>query len=305
MHKATSAKIVSSKPVAGASQSAYHGWPGFLSTLGLLLWLVVASLPFLWIAWGSFKVEADFFSKTDWRGALTGARTLAETGVRFTTDAYSGLWVQESFWRHAGYTLGIVSLTVCVSLTLGLLAAYALSRSNSPYVGWILLFALLCRALPHVVLVTGYLPAFFSLGLWGSWPVAVVVLVAINQPFTLWLLYAFFRRVPRSIDDSAMLDGCSQLQAFRRVVLPLMWPAIATTALCSFLLAYNDFAVTGLLLNRHETTIVPATIQFLGTAFDSGKIMYAVAAVVSVTAPLFLVVWYFQRRLVRHISPVA
>ena len=296
------------KPSGDRTGHAYrqggHSHIGFLSTTGLLCWLIVAAVPFLWIAWGSFKVEADFFSKTDWRGVLTGSRTLAETGMRFTTDAYSGLWIEERFWRHAGYTLALVSLTVIFSLTFGLPAAYALSRSDSRFVGWFLLFALLCRALPHVTLVTGFLPTFFVFGLWGSWPVAVIVLVAINQPFTLWLLYAFFRRVPRSIDESALLDGCTRLEAFRQVVLPLMWPAILTTALCSFLLAYNDFAVTGLLLSREQTTIVPATLQYLGTEFDGGKIMYAVAAVVSVTAPLLLVVWYFQRRLMRHTSPL-
>ena len=60
----------------------------------LVLWLLMAAFPFLWTAWGSFKVEADFFSKADWTNALTGVMTIAESGEYFTTDGYYGAWVQ-------------------------------------------------------------------------------------------------------------------------------------------------------------------------------------------------------------------
>ncbi len=275
------------------------GRPAAIVTLLLLIcWLILAGFPFLWTLWGSFKVEADFFSKVDWRYVLDGTHTLIETGSAFTTDAYHGVLVKESFLQPLMRTLLLVIGTVCISLTFGTLGGYALSRSNYRYAFLILLFALTCRALPHITLVAGYLNPLFALGLWGDLPIAIIVLVAINQPFTLWIMYAFFRGVSTELDDSAMLDGCSRIQAFRHVIVPLMWPGVVTAGLFSFLLAYNDFVVTALLLDQDSQSAVPAIAAFLGTTFESGRIMYAVAAVMTITAPLVLVVLFFQRRLI-------
>ena len=78
------------------------------------------------------------------------------------------------------------------------------------------------------------------------------MLVAINQPFTLWMLHSFFLSIPKDLDESAMVDGCSRFEAFRSVVIPVMWPGVVTTGLFRFLLAYNDFAVTAMLLSRRQ-----------------------------------------------------
>ncbi|MEO0763573.1 MAG: carbohydrate ABC transporter permease, partial [Pseudomonadota bacterium] len=75
------------------------------------VWLILAALPFVWTLWGSFKVEADFFSRADWRNALWGTRTVVETGAPLTTDGYSGAWIEEEFWRAAGNTMIVVLFT--------------------------------------------------------------------------------------------------------------------------------------------------------------------------------------------------
>ncbi|MEC7437546.1 MAG: carbohydrate ABC transporter permease, partial [Pseudomonadota bacterium] len=76
-------------------------WLTVLSLSFLVLWLALASVPFIWTLWGSFKVEADFFSRLDWRNAIYGVRTLAETGGTFTGGGYEGAWVKEEFWKAA------------------------------------------------------------------------------------------------------------------------------------------------------------------------------------------------------------
>ena len=70
-----------------------------LSIAFVILWVIIAAFPFLWTAWGSFKVQGDFFSKADWTNALTGTRTIIETGGAFTMNGYEGAWIQEDFWR--------------------------------------------------------------------------------------------------------------------------------------------------------------------------------------------------------------
>lgn len=268
----------------------------------LALWIVVAAFPFLWTLWGSFKVEGDFFSKADWANALTGPMTRAETGGAFTGDGYRGAWVLNAFWRAALNTGIVVASVVTISLTFGTLGGYALARSGYRYVFWILIVALVFRAMPHVTLVSGYLLPFYQWNLWGHLPTAIIVLVAINQPFTLWMLTSFFQNIPKDLDESAMVDGCSRFQAFRLVIIPVMWPGVITTGLFSFLLAYNDFAVTAMLLDQQNQTMIPKIASFLGTTQTKGNVMFAVSAVVSATAPLFLLVMFFQRQIVSGLT---
>ena len=266
------------------------------------LWLVIAAFPFIWTLWGSFKVQGDFFSRADWTNAIRGVHTIKETGAAFTGAGYFGAWVQEGFWRPVVNTCIVVVFTVIISLTFGTLGGYALARSGKRYAFWILIAALIFRAMPHITLVSGYLLPFFEWNIWGILPTTIIVLVAINQPFTLWMLHSFFLNIPQDLDESAMVDGCTRFQAFRHVIIPVMWPGVITTGLFSFLLAYNDFAVTSMLLSSENQTMIPAIASFLGTTQVQGNVMFAVAAVVSATAPLFLLVVFFQRQIVSGLT---
>ena len=268
----------------------------------VVLWLVVAAFPFAWTVWGSFKVQADFFSRDTWWHALFGTNTTRLTGDAFTGDGYYGAWVTTQFWRA---TVNTAIITVCVttiSLTFGTLGGYALARSTQRYRFVILVAALFFRAMPEVAVVSGYLYPFFVLNIWGYLPTAIIVLVALNQPFTLWMMYSFFQGIPRDLDESALVDGCTRFQAFRLAIVPVMWPGVITTGLFAFLLAYNDFTVTGLVLSENNQTMVPKIGSYLGQVQSQGNVMYAVAAVVSVTIPIFLLVMFFQRYLVSGLT---
>ncbi|WP_136660561.1 carbohydrate ABC transporter permease [Nitratireductor sp. XY-223] len=268
----------------------------------IILWLIIAAFPFFWILWGSFKVELDFFSIADWTNALTGKNTETTYGRPFTGAGYYGAFVTEDFWRNGLNTLIVCFFVVCTSLTIGTLGGYALSRSGFRYTFWLLIIALIFRAMPPATLVAGYLLPFFEWNLWGILPTTIVVLVAINQPFTLWMLHSFFQSIPKELDESAKVDGCTQFQAFRHVIIPVMWPGVITTGLFSFLLAYNDYVVTTVLLSENNRTMVPQIAAFLGTTYTEGNVMFAVAAVVSATAPLFILVLFFQRQIVSGLT---
>ena len=268
----------------------------------VLLWLIVAAFPFFWTMWGSFKVELDFFSKGDWKHAISGIRTQAVYGESFTGEGYEGAWIQEEFWRAFLNTAIVCFFTVLTSLTIATLGGYALSRSGFRYSFWLLIIALVFRALPPITLVSGYLPPFYAWNVWGLLPTTIIVLVAINQPFTLWMLHSFFQTIPKELDESAKVDGCTQFQAFKNVIIPVMWPGVITAGLFSFLLAYNDFAVTAVLLNQDNQTMVPKIASFMGTTQTEGNVMFAVAAVVSSIIPLFLLVLFFQRQLVSGLT---
>jgi trehalose/maltose transport system permease protein len=165
------------------------------------------------------------------------------------------------------------------------------------------------------VLVTGYLPFFITSSEWlrpilgdnaptlYGQPLAVIaVLVAINQPFTIWMLRSFFQSIPAELDEAARVDGCTHFQAFRWVIMPVMWPGVITTGLFSFLLGYNDYLVTSLLLDASNQTMVPAIASFFNRETTTTDQVLAVAAAVSITAPLFLLVMVFQRQIVSGLT---
>ena len=243
--------------------------------------------------------------------------------IGYTSEHYHAVWIGHAFYRQFFNSMLVTAGVVTVSLTVGTLAGYGLARTRSNLAFWLLLIALVFRALPHSVLVAGYLPAFIGsrellAPLWTNavtgpvlhlfsdvaptlygqpWAV-IAVLVAINQPFTIWMLRSFFANIPAELDEAARVDGCSHFEAFRRVIIPVMWPGVITTGLFSFLLAYNDYLVTGLLLDAQSLTMVPAISQFLNSDNSAADRLQAIAAAVSITAPLFVLVLVFQRHLV-------
>jgi trehalose/maltose transport system permease protein len=237
------------------------------------------------------------------------------------------VWIGNAFWRNFVNSLIVTAGVVTVSLTVGTLAGFALARSRSNAAFWLLTAALVFRALPPSVLVAGYLPAFVDSREWllPFWqapllgpilqavtpapptlygkPVAVIgALVAINQPFTIWMLRSFFANIPVELDEAAQVDGCTYLQAFRRVIMPVMWPGVITTGLFSFLLAYNDYLVCAMLLDAQNQTMVPAITQYFNRETTATDEVQAVAAAVSITAPLFLLVLAFQRQIVSGLT---
>ncbi len=233
----------------------------------------------------------------------------------FTTEHYHAVWVENAFYRNFINSLIVTAGVVTVSLTVGTLAGYGLARSPSRIAFWLLIAALVFRALPHSVLVAGYLPVFVNsaeflrpfLGaaaptLYGQPWAVIFVLVAINQPFTIWMLRSFFQNIPAELDEAARVDGCTHFQAFRRVIMPVMWPGVITTGLFSFLLAYNDFLVTSLLLDAANQTMVPAIAGYFNRETTTTDQVEAVAAAVSITAPLFLLVMVFQRQIVSGLT---
>ena len=240
-----------------------------------------------------------------WRWQMAPGNALYALGrmlIQLLLIGYVLAWVQEDFGRAVINTMIVTVFTVAISLTFGTLGGYALARSTYQYAFWILMIALVFRAMPHITLVAGYKAPLFEFGLWGYTWVSIIVLVAINQPFTIWMMRSFFMNIPNELDESALIDGCNRVQGFWYVIMPVMWPGVITTGLFSFLLAYNDFTVTSALLNEQSATMIPTINSFLGTAQQDGIEMAAVAAVVSATAPLFVLILFFQRQIVSGLT---
>lgn len=228
-----------------------------------------------------------------------------------TFEHYHAVWVGDAFHENLLNSAIVTAGVVTISLTVGSLAGYALSRMSGRLALTVLIVALALRALPHSVIVAGFLPVFVDsrtllapvLGdaaptLYGQPLAVIVVLVAINQPFTIWMMQSFFRNVPVELDEAALIDGCTPFQVFRHIIVPVMWPGVLTAGVFSFLLAYNDYLVCALLLDAQNQTMVPAITQYFNRETTATDQMRAIAAAVSITLPLIVLTLAFQRQLV-------
>jgi ABC-type glycerol-3-phosphate transport system permease component len=218
-----------------------------------------------------------------------------------TFENYSRLWIDKAFYRNFLNTAIVTFGTVSVSLTVGCLAGYALSRYRGAVGFWLLITALVFRSLPHSTLLPSFYVMFDAMGVRNEFFTLILVLVAINQPFTIWMLRSFFVNIPQELDEAALVDGCSRFQAFRRVIIPVMWPGVVTTGLFSFLLAYNDFLLSSSLVNAERMTM-PAAIAYAISAESEAFLMQGVAGAVSITIPLIILVLLFQRQIVAGLT---
>jgi len=204
------------------------------------------------------------------------------------------------FYDYFINTLIVTVSTVIISVSIGCLAGYALSRYRGITGLIILIAALGFRALPRMAFVLPFFWLGRATGLHDTLFLLTMTLVAVNQPFTIWMLRSFFMDIPKELEESAMVDGANRFTAFQKVIVPIMWPGIVSTALFTLLLAYNEFLLARV-LTQSNWTLPVAIAQFTGGE-DPGHITLASAAAVSATIPIVIVILFFQKQLVKGLA---
>lgn len=202
-----------------------------------------------------------------------------------------------------GYFLNSVIVTVgtlVLSISIGCLGGYGLARYSGVLGVVILVAALGFRALPRMAFVLPYYFLGQMSGLYDTHLLLILVLVAVNQPFTIWMLRSFFMEIPREIEEAAMMDGAGRLQSFLRVIVPITWPGIITTSLFTLLLAYNEFLLARILTQSNWT--LPVAIAAYTSGEDASHLTLAAAGSVSITLPIIFVIIFFQKYLIKGLA---
>lgn len=189
--------------------------------------------------------------------------------------------------------------TVIVTISISCLAGYGLARYTGIDGVIILVVALAFRALPRMAFALPYFQISQMLGVHDTYFVLILVLVAVNLPFAVWMLRSFFEDIPREIEESAMVDGASRLKSFVLVIIPIMWPGIISTALFTLLGAYHEFLLVRVLM-QDKWTLSVAITQFAGSEYAYSTVPFAAA--VSATVPLLIVILFFQEQLVKGLT---
>lgn len=214
--------------------------------------------------------------------------------------AFVDLWQTTLFYQYLINTLIVALLATVAALVIGLPAAYALSR----FPGWVsavlLIAALVFRALPRFAVVLPMYDISRALGIYDTTFAVAAALVAINQPFSIWLLRNFFAEIPKELDEAAMIDGCSRFGILRRVMIPLMGPGILTAGIFVFLFAFQEYLTANILTDVNARTVPVFIATQLGQTLP--MLQQAGAAAMLLTLPVVAFAFIAQRYLVAGLA---
>ena len=206
----------------------------------------------------------------------------------------------QKYYQYFLNTIIVTVFTILISISIGCLAGYSLARYAGMAAVVILISALAFRALPRLAFVLPYYWMGSLANLLDTHLLVVIALVAVNQPFTIWMLRSFFMEVPKDLEESAMVDGANRLTSFLNVIVPVAWPGIISTSLFTLLLAYNEFLLVRVLTQTNWT--LPVAISRYTGAEDARQLTLAAAASVSATIPIIVVILFFQKHLVKGLA---
>ena len=256
--------------------------------VALCLFTAVMLTPVIWAFLTSIKQPIDAFAIPP---KLIFAPTL---------EFHQLVWFEKGFASFLGNSLIIAVCTVLISVSIGTMAAYGLSRMRGRTASGILFGLLSLRMFPHMLLAIPFFMLAKFLNLIDTYPAMILALVAINQPFTIWLMHSFFVDVPIEIDEAASIDGAGEWQTFFKVVLPVVRPGLWVTALFSLLLAYNEFLFALVLTGPHTKTLPVAIAEYGGEDLNYWSL--SAAAAIGIMIPIMLFMMFMQRHLVRGLA---
>ena len=294
----SAAESAAPRTALGASGATTSGRPrhtrsrkrtvAVISALVLLATCLLMVAPFLWAAVSSVKpTDVAFSNPPVFRFAPT-----------FTP--YVDLWQTTSFYLYLANTVVVAVISTVVALAVGLPCAYALSRYAGPASLILLVLALIFRALPRFAVVLPMYEISKSIGVYDTRVALAAALIAINQPFTIWLLRNFFAEIPRELDEAAMVDGCTRFGVLRRIMVPLMGPGILTAGIFVFLFAFQEYLTAAVLTDVNAKT-VPV---FIATQIGQNLplLQQASAATVLLTLPVVGIAFVAQKYLVAGLA---
>ena len=218
-----------------------------------------------------------------------------------TLSSFQKVLSRPQFMRYIGNSLFIALSTTLLSLIVSIPGGYSLARFH--YAGREVLSTtiLLAYMFPPILLVIPMFIAFYRFNLVDTFFALILAYTTFSLPFCVWVLRGFFIGIPKELEDAARIDGCNYMQTIRRIVLPLSAPGIATAAIFSFLLSWNNYLYALVFINSDFKRPVTVGLQVLlgRYALDYSLIM---AACVILIAPPILIFFLFQRYIVKGLT---
>ena len=207
----------------------------------------------------------------------------------------------ENFWIWTRNSLIVAIGTTLVGLLLAIPAGYAFSRYDFAGRKGSMFVFMLVQMFPGVIILVPYFLVMKTLGLLNSSIGLIIVYSVTALPLCVWMLKGFFDSVPRALEEAALLDGCTQVEVFFRIVLPLSLPAVAITALFSFITAWNEFLLALVFNTSNDAYTLPVGLASMIPATGQQWGDFAAASII-VSIPVVVMFIFFQRALIQGMS---
>jgi len=256
-----------------------------LNTLQIALVGLIILAPIAWMVLASFKPSAEV---TAYPPRLFFTPTL---------DNYRQLFGTTPFAHYTWNSLVITVGSTVIGIVLGVPAAFAVSWTR---ITWPATVTLLARMAPGTLFLLPWYVMFRELNLIGTYTALVVTHAVITMPIVIWVLLPFFDNIPRSVLESAQVDGCSVPRILWRIALPLVMPGLVVSAILAFVFSWNYFLFALVLSNGDTKTLIAASFNFIGEGASNWGALMAAATLIAL--PPLVLAFFVQRRLVSGLA---
>ncbi len=255
----------------------YPKWLTGLRILGLGVWMIITLFPLYWILLTSLKP----------------ANQIAEYPVRywpreFSLENYANLFSKSQFGSYLLNSIVVSAAAGVVGTAIALLSAYVLSRFTFRGKGAVMLAFLVTQMIPAFIALGPLYQMFTNLGLVDSRFGLVLIYIAMTIPFSSIMLRGFFDNVPDSLEEAAMVDGCSRFGALWRVIVPVMTPGIIATFIFNFVNCWNELFLAVTLINTDSHKTIPTALNSFISSFNIEWGPMSAAAVLTILPTMVL-----------------
>lgn len=249
--------------------------------------IIICLFPFVWTIMTSFKMRVDTINPAVWV-------------FKPTLENYHAVFQKRDVLFYIKNSGIVVFFTTLISIVLGTMAAYGFARFQFHRKEDLAFWILSLRMLPPMAVVIPFFLMGRFLHLLDKHIFLIIVYLSFNIPFTIWMMRGFIEDIPKEIEESAWVDGCSRFQGLIRIVFPLTLPGIVATAIFCVIQSWNEFALAFFLTSFNSRT-VPTTVTFFLTVL--GVIWGEMAAVgVIATIPILIFAIIVQKYLIRGLT---
>jgi ABC-type glycerol-3-phosphate transport system permease component len=256
----------------------------------VILFVLVSVFPLLWVFKMSIITKSELFASPP--------TILPETP---TGASYDTIFGDSRFQKGLINSTIIAGTTTVICLFFGSIAAYAIARLRFRLKSPVMTLILAISFFPHVAIIAPLFLQFRQINMINTYWAMIIPDTVFAMPLTIWILVAFFKDLPRDLEEAAKVDGATTIQAFRMVILPLAAPGVFTAAILTFIYAWNEYLIANTFAFDENTQPVTVIIPNFATIYTVDYGAQAAAAVV-VTVPLVMLVLIFQRWIVSGLT---
>jgi multiple sugar transport system permease protein len=290
MGAATAPAVATPRDEAAVKKGPKAPGPPWWIYLAVAAIVVFCLFPFYWLVNISLKTGAD----------LSSADIIPPNP---TLDNYESIFKNDDFTKSLTNSAIVSLVTTFLGIVVGSFCAYALARLKMNYKFILLGIVLTISTFPQIAIAAPLFRLWTDIGLYNTLAGLIIPYLTFALPLSIYILVSFFREIPRDLEEAALVDGATNFEAFRKVIVPLAAPGLATTAILAFIAAWNEFLLASTLTSSREARTVPVAIsQFTGSSQFEVPLGTQSAASVVISIPLVLLVLLFQKRIVAGLT---